>query len=61
VQVLLVRALNITEILPACDGILVGLHPFAGEASNAVGHYYQGGFEAQRFARLFCFEARNPA
>src|SRR5918992_3269526 len=45
VQVLLVRAVDVSEVLPAGDGVLVGLHPFAREASDAVGHDYQRCFE----------------
>src|SRR5215210_6143185 len=61
VEILLVRTLHAAEILPAGDGILVSLHPFASEASDAVGHDYEWGFEAQRFARVHGFEAAHPA
>ena len=50
VQILLVRTVHAAKVLPAGDGVLVGLHPFAREASDAVGDDYQRGLEAQRFA-----------
>src|SRR5215203_3751244 len=61
VQVLLVRTLYIAEILPAGDGVLVCLHPFAGEAPYAVGHDYQGGFEAQKFSGFRGSDTSYPA
>src|SRR5215211_6600162 len=59
VQILLIRTIHAAEILPAGDGILVGLHSFAREAPDAVGHDYQRGFEAQRVAPVGRFEATH--
>src|SRR5215217_4861621 len=50
-----------TPLVVVADSVLVGLHPFAREAPDAVGHDYQRGFEAQRFSGFSGFDTGYPA
>ena len=60
-QVLLVRAFHVAEVLPTGDGVLVGLHPVAAEAPYAVGDHHERGVEAPRVTPVHGLDAGHPA